>query len=853
MHARHYVLIVALLIAPAIVSAENPPIFPGAEGWGIGTPAGRGGTVYRVSNLNDSGTGSFRAAVEASGARVVIFEVSGHIALESDIIIDDPYLTIAGQTAPPPGVTIRDGYVSVETHDVLIQHLRFRTGDEREDFPWSPDGLRAQHSSSGNVYNVVFDHCSVSWAIDETLDVIRADSVTVSNCIVSEGLVHSKHTKGPHSMGSLTHDNTKLAFLRNLFAHNQNRNPKFGTASQAIFVNNVVYNMLNSPDVQPNDSVTTPIKLSLINNHMVPVQQLNDLNKHALLVQDGHYPSGSEIYVDGNECELCDDTWAGDVWIDPNLDSSVAAGLEASSPPIEPDTLTVLDADSVVAHLILNAGAFPDHRDDIDERIVDDLEDTTGTWVDCVDSTDKTFDSGTSLDDAGNLAGDLGFAVLDDAIATFEANYVGLRLKITAGTGAGQDREVVGFTPSADSVVVDTSWVTVPDGTSSWEIYHPCDSNAGGWGDDTLIERDLFLPVDYGDTLASGYTRLEEWIHTFPKSQLDSTAISNVDAYNDSSDGGSTIFTYQYELRVSWETDRLATSKVKYREQGTSTWTETSEDQTGKSSHYVEVTGLDAGTTYELQSVSRLLDGHGGSPIVSTGAIETATTEDAETSVSSFDMSFAKVGNEIHATFTYTTGHNTTCKINVRADADPPGSWGSDEVDESSSHGTSHTHVVEDLMPNSTYNAYVEVEYNSEDTMFPDGAVADETNTSVYVRFTTPNKQGQGGGYDYEGVQQEPQVPGHTVFLRQNYPNPFNPSTTIEYGVSSEGSFVHLRIYDVQGRIVRTLVEQRKSPGAYRVTWKGDNDMGQPVAAGVYFLRLDVGTERLVRKTVLVK
>ncbi len=144
---------------------DKLPVFPKAQGFGIYTPAGRYGKVYRVTNLNNRGTGSLRDAMEASARRVVIFEVSGTIWLNSNIVVKEPYLTVAGQTAPSPGITLARAGIVVSAHDVLIQHLLVRVGDlpvgTKPDFR---DCIQVVGAADGQreVYNVVIDHCSVS-------------------------------------------------------------------------------------------------------------------------------------------------------------------------------------------------------------------------------------------------------------------------------------------------------------------------------------------------------------------------------------------------------------------------------------------------------------------------------------------------------------------------------------------------------------------------------------------------------------------------------------------------------------------------------------------------------------------
>src|SRR5690606_28044298 len=134
------------------------PVFPGAEGYGSTTPAGRGGQIMKETNLNDSGSGCLRAAVEATGPRIVVLELSGRIRLSSPLTIRNPFITIAGQTAPSPGIQITDRMVRVSTHDVLMQHLRVRVGDENktDDGSWANEDAITPYGSG--VYNVILDH-----------------------------------------------------------------------------------------------------------------------------------------------------------------------------------------------------------------------------------------------------------------------------------------------------------------------------------------------------------------------------------------------------------------------------------------------------------------------------------------------------------------------------------------------------------------------------------------------------------------------------------------------------------------------------------------------------------------------
>lgn len=224
--------------------------FPGAEGYGAYTVGGRGGDVYHVTNLLDHGPGSLRDGVEnAPGPRTVVFDVAGTIGMESDLAITTPYLTIAGQTAPGLGITLRGHSVFIaNTHDVIVRYLRFRHGDIHE--PFVP-GFEQDSMTLYHVENVILDHVSVSWSLDETLSVLGpaiapSDRVTVQWSMVTEGLRNAKNF-GSDSMGSLiTSSNGGFSFHHNLYAHHDWRSPLAegepgGPGLRFDFINNVVY------------------------------------------------------------------------------------------------------------------------------------------------------------------------------------------------------------------------------------------------------------------------------------------------------------------------------------------------------------------------------------------------------------------------------------------------------------------------------------------------------------------------------------------------------------------------------------------------------------------------------------
>ena len=185
-----WTLALLALAAGGPAAASELPAFPGAEGYGAGTPGGRGGKVLLVTNLNDSGPGSLRAACATAGPRIIVFRVSGMIDLAKAIQVTEPFVTIAGQSAPGEGICLRGNTFDVATHDAVVRFLRNRAGDQAGK---ELDAMNVGHGSR----RVVMDHCSANWSVDECLSLSGdVQDVTVSWCVIGEALNHSIHHKG---------------------------------------------------------------------------------------------------------------------------------------------------------------------------------------------------------------------------------------------------------------------------------------------------------------------------------------------------------------------------------------------------------------------------------------------------------------------------------------------------------------------------------------------------------------------------------------------------------------------------------------------------------------------------------
>jgi hypothetical protein len=211
-HAQ-IVIVLLLSLVTACCAEPLPPGGPPEPTFALpSTEGGLGGRILRVTNLNADGPGSLREALGTQGPRIVVFEVGGVIDLgESTLVIEEPFVTLAGQTAPSPGITLIRGSIRITTHDVLVQHIRVRPGDAGHPrrSGWEPDGISTYGAEA---YNIVVDHCSITWAVDENLSASgpqhegragTSHAVTFSNNIVAEALDDASHAEGRHSKGTL--------------------------------------------------------------------------------------------------------------------------------------------------------------------------------------------------------------------------------------------------------------------------------------------------------------------------------------------------------------------------------------------------------------------------------------------------------------------------------------------------------------------------------------------------------------------------------------------------------------------------------------------------------------------------
>jgi hypothetical protein len=372
MRRPFFVLAVGLSIAWSFdrsAVAGPIPAFPGADGPGMYAVGGRGGRVIMVDNLEDAGPGSLRQAVRATGPRTVVFRVSGTIELTSPLVIEHPYLTIAGQTAPGDGVTIK-GSLHVAAAHVIIRHVRCRA-------------VAGDAISVVGAQQVVIDHCSVSWGDDEVLSVTDgSDAVSVQWSIISEGLNHSDHSYGSLIRGR---NGQRVAFHHNLYAHHAGRSPRPGNyvvyTTDPIglhfdFRNNVVYDWGGRYAGYNADGDRRSItRMNFVANYY----KTGPSSRGAMAFRETATHARAWFADNMMNGVRPDDPWALVAF--PGFDPEDLAAYKLAKPVNMPSVATS-DAATAFRNVLAHAGASRPRRDAVDDRIIADVRDGTGRIID---------------------------------------------------------------------------------------------------------------------------------------------------------------------------------------------------------------------------------------------------------------------------------------------------------------------------------------------------------------------------------------------------------------------------------------------------------------------------------------
>lgn len=363
---------------------ETAVAFPGAEGFGRETTGGRGGKVIKVTNLNDSGAGSLREALDVDGAKIIVFTVSGNIQLNSRLRINKGNVTIAGQSAPGDGICIQNYDVTVEADNVIIRYMRFRMGDLKQQ---QQDALWGRYRQ-----NIIIDHCSMSWSVDECSSFYANKNFTMQWCILAESLNKSFHEKDDHGYGAIWGGNG-ASFHHNLLAHHNSRNPRFdggfrdGTGVSPVgkdvvdYRNNVIYNWAGNSAYGGENG-----KYNMVNNYYKPGPATpSGRNKRIMqiskeIAQPNVYTPGYGIFfIEGNvvhgNADVSANNWNGGV----NFDSGVTETLARLTSPLAVVAIRPQTAVDAYKAVLDSAGASI-KRDAVDARIVNEVKNGTVTY-----------------------------------------------------------------------------------------------------------------------------------------------------------------------------------------------------------------------------------------------------------------------------------------------------------------------------------------------------------------------------------------------------------------------------------------------------------------------------------------
>ncbi len=372
--AARAMLVTCVGLVLGAAPAGQPPAFPGAEGFGARTPGGRGGRVLVVRTLAEEGPGSFREAVTAPGPRTVVFAVGGLITLASAVEIREPYLTLAGQSAPGDGICIRGSQVSIRTHDVIVRHLRFRPGDRSKG---EVDALDVM----GDSRDVIIDHCSTTWSIDENLSPSGAiRNITVQWSLIAEALNRSLHSKGAHGYGSLVRAAGGVTLHHNLWAHNSARNPRlgdnYGNPPWPVFDvrNNVIYDYGDMASGMTGDHLSA----NYVANYVRPGPS-SDRKRGIIVFTD---TAATSYFVRNNVVDGRPD-WTQDNTLLFDRTSIGGRRLVTLAPePFDVPPVRTTGADEALRDVLAGAGATLPRRDAVDARIVGQVEQRSGRIID---------------------------------------------------------------------------------------------------------------------------------------------------------------------------------------------------------------------------------------------------------------------------------------------------------------------------------------------------------------------------------------------------------------------------------------------------------------------------------------
>lgn len=387
-------MIVTCFVVVLALAAASPasalPVIPGAAGYGSDTPAGRGGKVYKVTSLADTNTpGTLRYAINQTEPRTIIFEVSGTIVVNNYLDIVNPYVTIAGQTAPSPGIFLQGATIRIMTHDVMLQHLRAAPGDQPG--PVAPnlrDALAISSPYGIKPENIVIDHCTFTWSVDEMFETWgEAGNITFSNVLAAEPLNDSIHVDEgatetqPHGFGPVfdNQPDSPITLVGSLLSHAEGRLP-YAMSSEFVQVNNVFYDRINTFNRLAAQR-GVPTHNTLIGNVYKNGPSLADwASERGVIEVSNTFVNGGRLYLEDNQLIGFDESSQLDLVS--NRSSVPLQDVIAAEPPAWNEGLVVKPSEEVFDWVLANAGARPADRLPYESRIVENVRNGTGKVID---------------------------------------------------------------------------------------------------------------------------------------------------------------------------------------------------------------------------------------------------------------------------------------------------------------------------------------------------------------------------------------------------------------------------------------------------------------------------------------
>jgi Secretion system C-terminal sorting domain len=385
-----------LLIVSVLFTTINAQqlAFPTAEGGGRFATGGRGGTVYEVTNLNDAGAGSLRDAVSQPN-RTVVFKVSGTIVLLSRLALKQNNITIAGQTAPGDGICLSGNTLNIQASNIIIRYIRSRLGDA---FPVEDDAMNCW---SGNYQNIIIDHCSMSWSIDETGSFYDIKNFTLQWCILSESLFNSVHNKGQHGYAGIW-GGENASYHHNLLAHHTSRTPRFNGNRYTVinfrdttdFRNNVIYNWgnINSGyggeggcyNMVNNYYKAGPATSGSLTTSSATNKRNRIFNYTSFYLNGVDTIFGGKFHIDGNFVngfpDVTADNWTKGVQKDAFVNANALWTAAKRGNPFQTSPVQTQTAEAAFLSVLDSAGAILPCRDTVDRRIVRETRTGTATY-----------------------------------------------------------------------------------------------------------------------------------------------------------------------------------------------------------------------------------------------------------------------------------------------------------------------------------------------------------------------------------------------------------------------------------------------------------------------------------------